>query len=211
MPLSLPMRRLEFARAWPATRTRARPAAVSAWRTCSVVALLLTSAAASWAQNPKLRPGLWEQTVAMKSQSGQMEAAMAQMHKSLANMPPAQRKQMEDMLAQQGVRMGAGGNSVRMCLSPEQADLGSIPPQEGCTQKVQRTGGSTVSVTFSCKGRSGQPPTVGEGSLTFAGLMAYTGQFKVQTTTAQGQPEVLDMSQSGRWLAADCGGLKPVR
>ena len=56
-------------------------------------AALLAAAGGAHAQPQKLRPGLWEHTVAMKSQSGQMEAAMAQMQKSLASMTPEQRKQ----------------------------------------------------------------------------------------------------------------------
>lgn len=176
--------------------------------TCT--ALLLAAGPAS-AQQQKMRPGLWEHTVSMKSQSGQMEAAMAQMQKSMASMTPAQRKQMEDMMAQQGVRIGPNGNSVKVCITAEQADLDRIPPQEGCTQKVQRTGPSSIAMTFSCKGAPGQPPTSGEGTMTFSGPTAYAGNFKVQTTTAQGKPEQLDMAQTGKWLAADCGGLKPVR
>ena len=110
-------------------------------------ALLLTGALApAQAQVQKMRPGLWEHSVAMKSQSGEMEAAMAQMQKSMASMTPAQRKQMEQMLAQQGVAMGPGGSTttVKVCISPEQADLDRIPPQEGCTQTVNRTGPNAV-------------------------------------------------------------------
>ena len=94
-------------------------------------ALLLTGVLApAQAQVQKMRPGLWEHSVAMKSQSGEMEAAMAQMQKSMASMTPAQRKQMEQMLAQQGVAMGPGGSTttVKVCISPEQADLDRIPP-----------------------------------------------------------------------------------
>ena len=176
-------------------------------------ALLFTGALApAQAQVQKMRPGLWEHSVAMKSQSGEMEAAMAQMQKSMASMTPAQRKQMEQMLAQQGVAMGPGGSTttVKVCISPEQADLDRIPPQEGCTQTVNRTGPNAVAMRFSCKGAQGQPPTTGEGTMTFNGPTAYTGQFKVKTTS-NGKPDQLDMAQTGKWLAADCGALKPVR
>lgn len=178
----------------------------------AVTTALLWSGAVSWAhaQAQKMRPGLWEHSVKMKSQSGEMEAAMAQMQQSIASMPPAQRKQMQDMLAQQGVRMGAGGTTVKVCITPEQADLDRIAPQEGCTQKVQRTGPSSLAMTFSCKGEAGQPPSSGEGTMTFAGPTAYTGQFKVKTLS-NGKPEQIDMAQNGQWLSADCGTIKPVR
>ena len=166
--------------------------------------------ATAHAQTQKLRPGLWENSVTMKSQSGQLEAAMAQMQKSMASLTPAQRKQMEQAMAQQGVSMGPSGNTVKVCISPEQADLDRIPAQEGCTQNVQRTGPNAVAMTFSCKGTQGQPPTTGEGTMTFQGPTAYTGNFKVKTTS-NGKPEQIDMVQNGKWLAADCGAIKPVR
>ncbi|MDD2176156.1 DUF3617 domain-containing protein [Acidovorax sp. D2M1] len=165
---------------------------------------------AAHAQPQKLRPGLWENSVTMKSQSGQLEAAMAQMQKSMVSLTPAQRKQMEQAMAQQGVSMGPSGNTVKVCISPEQANLDRIPAQEGCTQNVQRTGPSAVAMTFSCKGTQGQPPTTGEGTMTFQGPTAYAGNFKVKTTS-NGKPEQIDMVQNGKWLAADCGTLKPAR
>ena len=72
--------------------------------------------ATAHAQTQKLRPGLWENSVTMKSQSGQLEAAMAQMQKSMASLTPAQRKQMEQAMAQQGVSMGPSGNTVKVCI-----------------------------------------------------------------------------------------------
>ena len=178
--------------------------------TAITILLLPGALGLAHAQPQKLRPGLWEHTVSMKSQSGQMEAAMAQMQKSLASMTPEQRKQMEQMMAQQGVSMGPKGNTVKICISAGQADLDNIPPQEGCTQNVQRTGPNTVAMTFSCKGAKGEAPTTGEGSMTFSGPTAYTGNFKVTSTTA-GKPEQIDMAQAGKWLSADCGAIKPVR
>lgn len=176
----------------------------------AATALLLPGAVGlSHAQAQKMRPGLWEHGVVMKSQSGQMEAAMEQMQKSMASMTPAQRKQMEDMLAQQGVAMGAGGTTVKVCVTPQQADLDAIPVQEGCTQKVQRTSPNSMAMTFSCKGGDGQAPSSGEGTVTFSGPTAYTGHVKVKTQS-QGKPEQIDMTQTGKWLSADCGAIKPM-
>lgn len=176
----------------------------------SAAAVLGSFSGAAAAQVQKMSPGLWEHAVTMKSQSGQMEAAMAQMQKSLASMPPAQRKQMEDMLAQQGVGMGPGGQTVKVCVTPEQASLDTIPKQEGCVQNVKRTSPTTLSMNFSCKGEDGAPPTSGDGTITFSSPKAYAGQFKIKTTNS-GKPEQIDMSQTGKWLSADCGAIKPVK
>lgn len=157
------------------------------------------------AQVQKMQPGLWEHSFSMKTQGGQMENAMAQMQQQLANMPPEQRKMVEQMMAKQGLGIGPKGTSVKVCISKEQAELDRVPQQEGCTQKVDRVSASTVKVAFECKGN---PPSSGEGTLTFSSPTAYNGQFKVKTVV-DNKPEQIDMAQSGKWLAADCGNLKP--
>ena len=51
---------------------------------------------AATASAQQIKPGLWENTSQM---GGAMGAPMAQMQQQMASMPPAQRKQMEAMLA----------------------------------------------------------------------------------------------------------------
>ena len=168
----------------------------------AALALLASVAGGAQAQQ-KMRPGLWEHHISMKSQSGQMEAAMAEMQKSLASMPPEQRKQMEQMMAQQGVSLGPTGQTVKVCVTKEQAEADHLPQQEGCTQNVQRINASTMKVSFSCKGGPGEPPSSGEGTVTMQGPTAYSGQFRL-TTHHQGKPERIDMTQSGKWLSERC-------
>lgn len=176
---------------------------------CAAALALLAGAASPALAQQKMRPGLWEHSVSMKGQGGQMEAALAEMQHSLAGMPPEQRKRMEQMLAQQGVGMGSRGQTLKICISKEQAELDSIPAQQGCTQQVQRLDANTVKVAFTCQGGPGQPPSSGEGTVSFQGPTAYTGQFRLQTQT-QGKPEQIDMAQSGHWLSDHCGALKPL-
>ena len=178
------------------------------WTLALAAASVFATAAA--AQATKLRPGLWEHSGTMKSQSGQMEAAMAEMQKSLASMPPEQRKQMEQMMAQQGVGMTpGGGHVVRICMTQQDVDMDQLPAQEGCTQKVDRVGANTVKVAFQCKGGKGQPPSSGEGTVTIESPTAYSGKHRFKTTQENGRPEQIDMVQKGRWLGADCGQVKP--
>ena len=184
---------------------------------CAAAALALsaTGLTPASAQQPmqKMRPGLWEHSVSMKSQSGEMEAAMAQAQKSLAAMPPAQRKQMQDMMAAQGlgITLGDKGHSIKVCVTPEQAAMDSFPQQDGCTQKVQRVDASTLKVSFSCKGDADSPATSGDGTVTLQGPKAYTGQFKIKTMGANGKPDQIDMGQSGKWLSDACGATQPAR
>ena len=172
-------------------------------------AVLLPSAMGlAHAQPQKMRPGLWEHSMAMKSQSGQMEAAMAEMQKSLASMPPAQRKQMEQMMAQSGVAMGAKVNVVKVCITPEDAARMEVPKyNDQCKQEVTQRSASTLKFKFTC---TGQPPTSGEGEVTFNGPTAYTSK-SVVNTRVDGKPERMTMDQAGKWLAADCGAVKPIK
>ena len=174
--------------------------------------LLLVTAplalAAFSASAQSMKPGLWEHSFTMKSQSGQMEKGMAEMQKQMAAMPPEQRKMMEQMLAQSGVGMGAKANTVKVCISAEQAARLDIPQKDGqCKQDITQRSGSTMKFKFSC---AGQPPTSGEGEITFSSPTSYTSK-SVVNTAVEGKPERMTMDQTGQWLSADCGALKPVK
>jgi hypothetical protein len=163
---------------------------------------------AALAQAQKMRPGLWEHSFTMKSESGQMEKAMSDMQRQMASMPPEQRKMMEQMMAQQGMGMGTPGKSVKVCITKEQAERNEVPRHEGnCTQQVVQRTANTIRVKFSC---AGNPPTSGESEVTFTSPTAYTGKATVNTTV-EGKPERMNMEQSGKWLSADCGSIKPMR
>ena len=193
---------------------RNRPAARSLGCAAAALALSAAALAPASAQQPvqRMQPGLWEHNVSLKSQSGHIEAAIAQAQKALAGLPPAQRKQMEDMMAAQGLGINAGakGHSMRVCVTPEQAALDSFPQQDGCTQKVQRVDANTMNVSFSCKGNANTPPTSGEGTVHFQGPKAYTGQFRINTA-ANGKAEQINMDQSGKWVSDTCGAIKPLK
>lgn len=173
----------------------------------ALVCVSICASATALAQT-KMRPGLWEHNFTMKSQSGQMEQAMSEMQKHLASMPPEQRKQMEQMMAQQGMSMGANGRSVRMCITKEQAERDEVPQQDGnCKQQVVQRSANTIKVKFTC---TGNPPASGESEVTFAGPTAYTGK-SVVDTTVDGKPDRMTMEQRGKWISADCGNIKPMQ
>jgi hypothetical protein len=169
--------------------------------------ILLIAALPATAQGTK--PGLWEVHNKMGG-SAEMDQAMAQMQQQLAGMPPAQRKQMEEMMAKQGVGMGSGaggGMSVKVCISKEMAERNEVPQaQQGdCKSTASPRTGNTQKISFSCT----QPPSSGEGQITFNGNEAYTMKM-VTTSTVKGKPEKMTLEGSGKWLSADCGAIKPV-
>ena len=152
-----------------------------------------------------MKPGLWE--INNKASGGQMDQAMAEMQKQMAQMSPEERKQMEAMMGKQGMRMApsGGGMAIQMCMTKEMVERNDVPMQDGCTMTKQQRSGNTMKVAFNCT----KPPSSGEGEFTFMGGEAYKSHMVVNTQ-AKGKPETVQMDGTGKWLAADCGSVKPV-
>lgn len=176
-----------------------------------LLSLALASLACSTGWTQTIRPGLWEVSHRV-SGNPEMDAAMTQMRQQMAAMPPEQRKMMEDMMARQGVSLpksGAGGGmSMRICISPEMAARQEMPQQtEGdCTTRVTSRSSNSMKVRFECK----NPPSSGEGTYTFQGDTGYTMQMAMKTVR-DGKTESMNLDGKGKWLATDCGNIRPVR
>jgi len=159
------------------------------------------------AQN--LKPGIWQITNKMQSGSGQMEQGMAQMQQQMANMPPEQRKMVEEMMAQRGIKSGAGGvggTSMKVCMTKEMVEKNELPAQQGdCTTTHQSRTGNSMKMAFSCT----NPPSTGEGHVVFHGPESYSTKMAVNSH-AGGKPEKINMDGGGKWLGADCGSVKPM-
>jgi hypothetical protein len=175
--------------------------------TLTVLVLLSTTALSVRAQN--LKPGLWEINNKMGG-SAQMDQAMAQMQQQLAGMPPAQRQQMEEMMARQGVSLGAGaggGLSVKVCMTREMAERNEMPQsQQGdCKSTASPRVGNTQKISYVCT----QPPSSGEGQITYTSNEAYAMKM-VTISSVKGKPEKMTLDGTGKWLKADCGAVKPL-
>jgi hypothetical protein len=173
-----------------------------------LAAALVAFATTAGAQN--LKPGLWEVTSNMQTSSGQMEQSMAEMQKEMARMPPEQRKMMEEMMAKQGVKMGkggpGGGASMKICMTKEMVEKNELPAQQGdCRTTHQSRSGNTMKYGIACT----NPPSTGEGQVIFKGPEAYSMKMAM-STMVDGKPEKMNMDGSGKWLASDCGSIKPI-
>jgi hypothetical protein len=174
-------------------------------------ALLLLATTPTIAQTPtRLKPGLWEHSFQAGSQGGQIAAAMKDAQKAMANMPPEQRKMVEKMMAEQGVSLGADGQKIQLCLTPDDVARDEFPAaRDGCTQKAERSG-DTWTMTVQCPARDGQPASSGRGTVTLQGSTGYAGDFTMDRRV-DGKPEQMTMKTRGRWISADCGSVKPIR
>ena len=153
-----------------------------------------------------MKPGLWE--INNKMSGGQMDQAMAEMNKALAGMSPEERKQMEAMMAKQGVKMapGAGGGmTVQICMTKEQVERNDMPMQDGCRMTQNSRSGKTLKMAYTCT----KPPSSGEGTVTFHSDQSYTSKMTVRSVE-QGKTETITMDATGKWLGANCGNVKPM-
>lgn len=175
----------------------------------AAVALTL-SASCAWVGAQTLKPGLWEISNKMQSDSGEMEKAMADMQKQMAAMPADQRKMMQDMMTKQGVGVAPGSGagmamSAKICMTKEMAERNELPRQDGdCKQTVSARTGNSMKVSFVCT----KPPSSGDGQVTFNSPESYSMHMNM-TSSAQGRPTKMTMDSTGRWLASDCGNVKP--
>ena len=154
------------------------------------------------------KAGLWEVTTKLGG-SAEMDTAMAQMQQQMANMPAEQRKQMEAMLAKQGMSMTStpGGVLSKMCLTNDMVERSLMPTQTqgDCTSTSSNKSSTGLTFRFTCA----SPASSGEGQYTFMGDSAYTMTMKINTPQ-QGKSTATTVASSGKWLGSDCGNIKPM-
>ena len=153
-----------------------------------------------------IKPGLWEISNNVQSGGQDLTAAVVAMQKQMAAMPPEQRKMMQDMMAKQGMQMGnggAGGMSIRICLTQDMVEHNEVAPkQQGdCTHTTSPRVGSTLKYAFKCS----KPASSGQGEVTFTSPEAYS--MKMSMTTAERN---MEMQATGKWLGTQCGDIKPT-
>jgi Protein of unknown function (DUF3617) len=171
----------------------------------SALCLALFSAAAS-AQT--IQPGLWETSSKITGGSGEAGQKMTQLQDQMASMSPEQRKAMElGMAAMQGMRMNSDGTmAFKMCLTKEMIERNQLTRQEGkCIYSVLTSTGSTKKYSFTCT----EPASSGEGTFTFQSDTAYTGNLKINSVQ-NGKPQSMVVDNTGKFLSADCGTVKPM-
>lgn len=155
-------------------------------------------------QAAPILPGLWEFTSRDIQVDGEQMPGVSEMLEQMQNLPAAQRQQMEDMLAAQGVQLG--GQGVRICLSEAQVNAEELPfsDRPDCTQEITERTDRLWKFRFQC------PDASGQGETRFISEREFVSVVESQYS-AGGERGSSRMESQARWLGEDCGGLKPAR
>ena len=149
-----------------------------------------------------IKPGLWENTVTMKSDN----PAIEQMKARMAAMSPEQRAQMQKLMP--GMAPGGAPNSVRVCITKEQAARELTPDNDGrCTRTNVVRSGDTTRFDFSCK--SAHSDVSGHGSFTRISDNAYTASSTADMVTKSTATH-MQTDIASKFISSDCGDVKPI-
>lgn len=170
--------------------------------------LLALGLLAGTASAEDIKPGLWEMQIREASGKGapdvaEMKKAMQQMQAQMANLPPEQRKMMEAHMNNMGVSMS--GSGFRICLTPEDVRRQDIPMNDdNCKTTVTERSAKRWTATAVCQ----KPVMTGRAEAVFHSPVAYTVTVN-GTTTEQGKKEPFSMIMDWKFVAADCGKVRP--
>lgn len=173
-------------------------------KTLSLVLVIISAfiyTAATFASGPDIRPGLWKYQVDMKSESGQVEAAMAQAKAMLASVPPEQRAMVEQMMQSRGANFDLDTQSFETCITSEDIKTMNMPePDEKCEQSLVKKSDNKFKMTVSC---AGDPPMQGVGEFWVVNKKEVGGKV-LMDVTLNGQPDKITMRQTGTWVQDSC-------
>lgn len=166
--------------------------------------LILAILAAGQAVAQTIKPGLWEVNSKVKTGNAQTDQALSAALAQLAAMPPAQRAQMEAVMAQNGISMpkagSDGGITLTACVTPEMAARKELPlNQKGKCTSTQEPVAGGLNVSFVCT----DPASSGKGQIRFNGDSAYSMTMNVTNNSGTG-PQSATVESAGRWLGATC-------
>ncbi|MYM68214.1 DUF3617 family protein [Pseudoduganella sp. FT55W] len=169
-----------------------------------LLALAIAAAAQASAQTQTIKPGLWELNNKVKTGNAEQDQVMSAALAQLAAMPPAQRAQMEAIMAQNGVSMPKAGSdgsiTLTACVTPEMASRKELPMnQKGKCNTRQEPVAGGMNVSYTCT----DPASSGTGQIRFNGDNAYTMTMNVTNNTNVG-PRTATVESTGRWLGATC-------
>jgi hypothetical protein len=166
------------------------------------IAFLSTSALAE----SMIKAGLWEMSVIKQVRDGEdmtahRAAMQGDMQKMMANMPPEQRKRMEQAMGNRGT---ANPNMHRICVSQEMAsqDRPVAPANSGCQPTNFERRGNRMIFEMKCPGMIGKGESIAGGD---------TITTKMDMTMIdEGEKHLIQSESQMKYLGPDCQGIKPA-
>ena len=147
-----------------------------------------------------IKPGLWQ--IQMKRETNGQKSPDAS--ERLRNVPPEIRAQVEASLKQRGIE--GNGNTVKVCQTRAMLEQSKfVNPVPDCKTTYSIRTNSLWKAHTSCT----QNHLESDSEITFSSSESYIT--KVNTTLqSEGQISTTLMTQTAKWLSADCGDIKPL-
>jgi hypothetical protein len=140
------------------------------------------------------KPGLWDVTIQMSFTKGGPQ------------IPPDQLAKMQQM----GIKLPFGGapQTVQHCVTPEEAAKADHPDAgKDCQMSNQSWNGNHFTADIACNGREGK--MTGHIDATAGSDSDYVATTHMEGSNPQlGGDFAMDNHITGKWLSADCGGVK---
>lgn len=193
------------------------------------VALASLAAASSFAQvKVDMKAGLWQYSMKFEGgaqgqfialQQDQADSLIGSMEAQLKEMPPEQRKMMEEALAQsktqsgqmpqyQSERMSVSKDGIvsKDCITQAEIDKGWSPDnQEGCKSTLTETGKNKFTLQQVCEGDN---PSSMDAEVAFSSATHFSGK-GIAAQTFNGKTYTMPVALEGKWLASECGAIEP--
>jgi uncharacterized protein DUF3617 len=178
----------------------------------TMIAMMALATLTAYAAGMGLKPGLWEvkivkQVVDGRDQTAQVAGAADRMQQMMANLPAAQRAQMEATMKQHGVAQGGDGG-FRICITPEMArrDKPIMDKDGRCQPATVTHDGNQMTYEFSCTINGAT--TTGKGVSTIAADHVDT-HVEMTRSDAKGGSHVVQNETQMTFVSADCGDVQP--
>ena len=170
-----------------------------------ILALASLCAGQAFAQQPTIKPGLWQIDMALpdKAAGNPLGGYLELMKSQMALMTPEQRAQIDKMMAASGTELNGDGVRTRQCITQQNIndfDLFGKKGADSCTKKMTPTAdGMNVSMTCA------QPRMKVDAVVKAESETSY----RFESVTTVPGPGGADISQkssgTGKWLGSDCG------
>jgi len=153
------------------------------------------------------KPGLWESITSIEFSGASARPLMPQIpEEALAKMTPVQRAQIEAMSKGRG---GAGApTTTRVCVTQESLNAGAFGRRDkACTNKVVSSSLSKQVIHVECS--MGEIQSTGDMTIERVDPQHLKGTMVMKSSKGDQAKEV-KMSFENKWIAADCGEVKPA-